>query len=137
MEELDRCLELRRNIIDLEERIEDIEGKIRFPKSQTISDMPRGSASGINPIEQYITQKEKYQSKKLLCETELSMIWSDVEKRMVMCNIAHAERYLMYLRFNSGFSWKKCTAIMRNAEGKKWNENKTYREYRKVLKALR
>lgn len=136
MEELNRCLELRRNIMSLEERIEDIEGRIRFPKSQTLSDMPRGSSSGTNPIERYIVLKEKYQSQKLLHETELSMIWNDLDKRMVMCGVPQDERRLMYLRYNSGLSWKKCTAIMREIEGKRWNENRTFKTNRKVLKAI-
>lgn len=136
MEELDKCLELRRKITDLEEKISDIDDRIRFPKAQTISDMPRCSSFGENKIDQYLIQKEKYQNKKLLYETELSMLWNSIEKWLICCGIGQAERYLMYLRFNSGFSWKKCTAIMRNIEGQKWNENKVFRTYRGILKKL-
>lgn len=136
MEDLNKCLDLRRKITSFEEKIEDIEDRIRFPKSQTISDMPRSTSSGICQIEKYVILKEKLQSKKFLCETELNVMWGSVTKRMMMCNVSHAERYLMYLRYNSGYSWKKCTEIMQQLEGEKWNENKTFRVYRKVVKLL-
>jgi hypothetical protein len=136
MKELNRCLELRRQIADLEEKIEDIECRIRFPKAQTLSDMPRCSSSAGNPIENYIVQKEKYQSKKLLLETELHMEWSNIEKAMLSNNIPLEEVRLMYLRFNCGYPWKKCTAIMHDSFGGKWNENRAFRVYRGIVKSL-
>lgn len=136
MKELDRCLELRRKISKIEEKLEDIGYCIRYPKSQTMSDMPKTTSQAISPIERYIMQQDEFNRKKLLLETELSMHWNSIEKRMISCNIDKSARHLMYLRFNSGYSWKKCTAIMKNNEGEKWNENKTFRIYRKVVKML-
>jgi len=136
MEELSKCLELRKKINDIEEKLEDIAYSIKCPKIPTVSDMPRSTSILGNPIERYIEKQEKYENEKLLLETELNMKWNSIEKKLIACGTEKAERQLIYLRFNRGYSWKKCTSIMRNAEGQKWNENRTFRTYRKIVKKL-
>lgn len=136
MEKLNKCLVLRKKINDIEEKLEDIAYSIKCPKIPTVSDMPRSTSISGNPIERYIEKQEKYENEKLLLETELNMLWNSIDKRLIACGTGKSERQLIYLRFNRGYSWKKCTAIMRKAEGQKWNENRTFRIYRKTVKNL-
>lgn len=136
MQILSDCLELRRKITKLEEKLEEISDCIRYPKSQTMSDMPRGAASTISPIERYIIKQDEYQNDKLLLENTLRLKWNEVNRLLVECGVDKPERYLMYLRFHNGYSWRKCTATMENMVGTKWNENKTFRTYRKIILLL-
>lgn len=135
MNELERCKDLRKQIADLEEKIEDIEGRIRYPKAQTISDMPTASST-TNPIERYILLKEKYENRKLLYENELNGLWSEINLKMDKCNVTLSEKRVMLLRYKNGLPWKKCTAIMKEIVGEYWTENLTFKTNRKVKKAL-
>lgn len=136
MNELERCRELRKQIADLEEKIEDIEGNIRYPKAQTISDMPRGSSTGTNSIERYILYKERYESIKLQFEKELFALWEKINQKMDMCNITLDEKRVMLLRYKHGLPWKICTKLMKETAGAYWTENLTFKTNRKVKKAL-
>lgn len=136
MNDLERCKDLRKQIADLEEKIEDIEGNIRYPKAQTISDMPRGSSTGTNSIERYILQKEKYENRKLMYENELFDLWAKINQKMDFCNINNNEKRVMLLRYKDGLPWKKCTEIMKEIAGAYWTENLTFKTNRKVKKAL-
>lgn len=136
MNEFERCKELRKQITDLEKKIMDIEGRIRYPKSQTFSDTPRGSSSGINPIERYLMQKEKYKGRKLRLENELFDLWAKINYKMDMCGINHNEKKVMSLRYKDGLPWKICTKLMKEIAGDYWTENLTFKTNRKVKKAL-
>lgn len=136
MKELDRCLEIRRKISAIEEKLEDISYSIRYPKPQTMSDMPRSASSSDSPIERYIMRQEKYESDKRLLETELNSIWNMVEKQLIICEVEKSEIQLMYLRFNRGYSWKKCAATLSKAYNENWNNNKVFRIYRKIMLLL-
>ena len=136
MKELNKCLDLRQRISDLNNLLEDIACRIRYPKAQTISDMPRLSSGGGNPIERYILQQEKYETRKKAAETELNDTWNAVVILFNRKKLHKDEILLMRLRFYYGYQWKQCAAIMREKYGDTWNENKVFRTYRKVVKTL-
>lgn len=135
MEILDNCLELRRRIVQIEERIEENSYNIRFPKVQAFSDVPKGKSS-INSIERYIIKQDKLEQEKSKFEKDLSKQWKIVKKMLTECNADEATVHLLYLRFNRGYQWRHCTAIMKKIVNENWNENKTYVVYRKTLKKL-
>ena len=134
MFELDKCLDLRKKIQDTEEKIEELDVRIRFPKAQTMSDMPR-STSFSNKMEDYLVKKEKLTTKKLSLEAMLEMSWDKIKDKLSKTNATVQEIMLLRYRFYNGYSWKKCTAIMAGSD-KKWNENKTFRVYRQVIAKL-
>lgn len=130
--ELEVCLELRKRLNDIEEQLEEMRSNVRFPKIQTISDMPRGSV-GENSIERYITKSEEYDQKRLSIKESLDSSW---EKAMILlsnCGVESDAIRLMYFRFYCGFSWNKSTSKMRREYGEKWNENRAFRTYRNIV----
>lgn len=133
----DESLKLRQQINDIEEKLYDIKGKIRYPKTFSFSDEPRGCSGDGNSIDRYITQVEKLETKKLSCEARLIALWINIDADMESCNIPESDRTLMKLRFNHGYSWRKCQDIMKEKEGNKWNENRIFRVYRNVVKKLK
>lgn len=134
MKELDRVLELHRKIERLNDDIEELENLIRSPKSQPISDMPH-STSRTNAIELYIVKKERLiEKRKELC-AEYNATWDGVVKKCNAVGLTTNEILLLFLRFYHGFPWRECTAIMAKSNSK-WNENKTFRVYRKVVEKL-
>lgn len=136
MNELEKCLELRRRITETEEMLEDISCCIRYPKVQAMSDSPKSTSPFESSIERYIVKQEKFENQKLLLETELNMVWNTLMKRLIMLRVGKPERKLMYLRFNRGYSWKECGAIMKDSEGEMWNSNRVFRTYRKICVLL-
>ena len=135
MEELKRCLELRRKIDEIDDRILDIKSKVRHPKTQTLSCMPRNASQSDSAIERYIITLDKLQARRGALEEELYLRWVQIEKTLDRCSIARNDKRLLSLRFYSGLSWKKCTAKMQKLDAT-WNENKTFRRYREVVKVV-
>lgn len=139
MYELEKCLDLQKRIQEINEKIEELNVKIRFPKAQIMSDMPR-STSPTNPVESYIITKEKLCTKKLSLEALLEISWGGVKDKLSIANldgegVTVEEISLLTNRFYLGYSWKKCTQIMAKNDSK-WNDNKTFRVYRKIMKKL-
>lgn len=136
MERLDAFFELHKRIADLDDRILTLSCRIKSPKAQTISDMPRGTASNENQLERYIVAKERLEEQKKQLEEELDRMWKELKAELVQCGVGFEERALMYLRFRRGMPWKKCTIKMRTKYNPEWNENKTFRVYRSIVKSI-
>ena len=133
MKEFDECLEIRRYIDEVNEKIETITAAATAPKSQAISDMPRGSGSNENAIDKYIEKKEELRcTYDNLCRS-LDRKWNVALEIMYNCHISGEDIMLMYHRFYLGYPWKKCAAEMRAKRGKQWDINRVFRRYRKVL----
>lgn len=125
MDIFEECLDLTRRIQHLEEVLRELQYKIRYPKSQSFSDMPKGSSQE-SMLEVYLEKQESIATKKLLLQNQKSLIWKEIEKAMNDLDIKPHEQQLMRLRYRMGFSWKKCTQSMK-IEYRKWNDNKTFK----------
>lgn len=129
MRELEQCLELRRKINGINERIEELRSSIETPKCQTLSDMPKGGGER-NTIEEYIIKLERLEQKKAVIEQHLVSDWrtisADLKKNGVFDDVILMLKY----RFFYGYRWKKCAVHMQ------WNENKCFREYRAFLSKM-
>ena len=139
MRELDECLELSRLIRDKQERIYELKVRISTPKNQILSDMPRGGGCCGNDIENYIVKLEKLEALVKDIQKKLNGKWRYVNTLMQKRNITDCETImLLSLRFYKGLSWNKCAELMQNRyPTSKWNLNKCFRAYRKVLYKLR
>lgn len=131
MDIFEECLDLTRRIAHLEEVLKELQYKIRYPKSQSFSDMPKGSSQE-SVLEVYLEKQESIATKKLILQNQRLLIWRELEKAMTDHSITPAEQQLMKLRYFMGFSWKKCTQTMKT-EYKKWSENRTFKA-NKVVK---
>lgn len=135
MKEFDECLEIRRKIDEIDENIETITAAALAPKSQAISDMPRGSGTASETaIDKYIIKKEELQCKRDELLDVLNNKWfGDAIKIMADSRIHTEDIDLMQYRFYHGYPWKKCAAEMKKHYGERWNINRVFRTYRKVL----
>ena len=136
MKELTECLNIKRKIDEIDEKLYELRAAILSPKNQVITGMPR-SGGGVdnNAIEKYIIKAERLEAKREKLKAYQIELWQGI---MHKCNKAHIpkkDRSLLYFRFIKGMSWKACTNEMQKRY-KKWNINTTFRRYRKTLYAL-
>lgn len=131
MQQLNQCMELRKRINKINEKIIELNSMITSPKNQVISDMPRGGGKK-NSIEEYLIKYEKLENLKTKLQNELEEQWQSID----MNGLSEAQYKLLYLRFFCGLEWKKCSRIMCETVGKKFNENRCFREYRSALDIL-
>lgn len=133
MRELDECLSLTREIEKVREKLLIIKATISEPKNQIISDMPRGGGNPVNAIETYLEKSEQFEDDLRALKRERSENWEMFKQIAAGSGVHKEDIHLMQLRFMRGYSWNKCTAVMRSRYGDKWNTNRTFRRYRKVL----
>lgn len=134
MRELDECLRITREIEKVREKLLIIKAAIQAPKNQIISDLPRGGSNPVNAIEMYLEKAEQFESDLRALKNERAENWETFKQiAAAESDVTKEDIHLMQLRFVRGYSWNKCTAVMRSRHDKKWNANKTFRRYRKVL----
>ncbi len=133
MRELDECLRLTREIEKVREKLLIIKAAISEPKNQVISDLPRGGNNPVNAIEMYLEKAEQYEDDLRTLKNERTENWETFNRIAAESDVTKEDVHLMQLRFMRGYSWNKCTAVMRSRHGDKWNTNRTFRRYRKVL----
>ena len=133
LEELDLCLEIHKKIKEIDEKIRDITEAAYFPKSQGLSDMPKGGGSNLNAVDVYIIRREELIEKRKAQHDLISKNWGNAYRTMKRKGIEAEDSELMRFRFYYGYPWKKCAAKMREIYGKHWNINRVFRVYRKVL----
>ena len=125
-------------IEEIKEKIIVLEMQACAPKSGEITGMPMGGGDVSNPIEMYLERKEKLEGKLGVLNERLNNQWKQALYLMRVADIKRQTRYMMYLRFYKGLPWEKCNEIMQEKyPNSKWNENKCFREYRKVLIGVR
>ncbi len=135
MRELDECLELRRYIQDkIDARIFEIKARIEAPKNQVITGMPMGHGENINAFDRYLIKLERYEQKKNRKEQELLEKWQIANDLLSENGIEKENIILLRLRFYKGYQWKRCVKEMaKDYPNSKWNINKCFREYRRIL----
>lgn len=134
----DEIANTQKKIIRTKESIAYLNLQAKTPRSSILSDMPKGGGGLSNPIEQYIFKKEKEEQRLKKLEHRLNVLWSVAVRQMTAAKISKQTQKMMYLRFVSKMRWEKCAKEL-DAEfpNCKWNINKVFREYRKVLCSVR
>ena len=123
---LNECLILRRDIESINERIEELNLRIKSPKNQIITDMPKGNNQQ-NAIEEYLIKKEKLEKMRFDYNRKISGKWQSVYYKCVNNDISKEAIEILRYRFYYGYTWRVCGEMM------KWNKNKCFRVYRSVL----
>lgn len=136
MDLLKDCLELRHEIKEIDELIEEIKAILYYPKCQDLSGMPKGEGSGESIIDKLITKKSNLEKKKANIACNLGNKWTVIEKACKNAHISDAGIKLLSLRYYYGLSWKMVTLKMQDYTGQNWNDNKTFRVHRAVLYKL-
>ena len=135
MRELDWCFELAKKIRDKNETLAELKLRVASPKNQIYSDMPKGGGAYRNPNDEYLIKAERIKSQIERLQFQLNEWWGVVSEIFDKCGVTDNETItLMRLRFYNGLVWNKCVKIMQQdfPDGK-WNANKCFRVYRKVL----
>jgi DNA-directed RNA polymerase specialized sigma subunit len=130
--ELQECLETKRRINEIDEKINTLKAAIYSPKNQIITGMPRGG-NNENVIERYLIKLEDLKRKKSSLEKHQSEQWEIILQKL--SNINEQERHLLYMRFMEGLSWNRCVMIMQK-KYINWNLNKAFRVYGKINKII-
>ena len=134
MRELDECLRITRMIAETKEKIEELEMAVMSPRSQAISDMPKGGGGTINAIESYILKKEKLEGQIDSLQEERAVEWCKVCGYLEMFNQKKTTKTMLWLRFCKGYSWNKCVSKLSEAyPDERWSANKCFRIYRDFL----
>ena len=134
MRELDRCLQLAKTIKEKQELIIELKAKTMHPKSQILSDMPKGGSIE-NEIETYLIKLERLENYVKGLKEKRGKCWNRIVRKLTACNITDPETIkLLFMRFYAGKAWEKCNNEMReHYPHSKWNLNKCFRVYRAVL----
>lgn len=134
MKQLDVCLDLKRDINDIEEEIAEVRLLAKHPKAQRITGMPRGGGIG-NQAENYIIKLEMLEDDCTNKKNKLRDTWSEAIAILEKHNIKAEYIYLVWLRFYCGYQWKICNDIMKDKyPSQNWNINKCFRVYRSIVK---
>lgn len=129
MRELEQCLELRRKINSINERIEELRSTVETPKCQILSDMPKGGGER-NTLEEYIVKLERLEQRKAVIKQRLVSDWRSISTFLKQNGVNNDVILMLKYRFFYGCRWKKCAVYMQ------WNENKCFREYRAFLSKI-
>ena len=130
MKEFERCLQLKREIDDLTEKLYELRAVILSPKSQVITGMPRGSGGTEQPMDRYLIKSEQLDKKRTELIKQHCQLW-----QIIKPNGTEQEIELMFKRFFEGKSWNRCVNEL-NAKYGEWNINKAFRIYRKFSKNI-
>ena len=134
--ELNECLEISRKIKEIKEKTFDLQMRCYSPKSQVISDMPRGGAVE-NATERYLIDLERLNNKREALEAKRSFIWNSIKIKMNKCGLNEEYQRMLRFRFYNAYSWNKCTALLSELyENSNWNANKCFRVYRQILNKM-
>lgn len=131
-EQLEECLKLRMAIGKINTELYKINAAAFSPKNQAITGMPRSQGSNGNDFDRYISKKQRLLSQKKQLQSEQNDLWREIEKKLKNNSIGNRDIYILYLRFFKGLLWKECTNAIKK-KIPKWNDNATFRRYRKVL----
>lgn len=126
---LEKCLELTRQIRDIEGEITELKTALYFPRNQVLTGMPKSGGTG-NGVDTMLIKIEKLEKEKKSLKSSQNEVWTNILKKLDECNASDETTNLLKYRFIYGYRWKDCIPIMTALTGEEWNENKVYREYR-------
>ena len=133
MKQLDIIFNLRRDIDNIEERLVELR-QMTQPKSQVISDMPRGGGERRNAIEEYLIKSEKLAKQLDYKRRKLEDHWEEACILFREAKVTVAQCEMLKERFYHAKPWKACLKRMSEVyPDSKWNEQKLFRMYRDVI----
>ena len=135
MKELTECLNTKRKIDEINDKLYELRAAILSPKAQIITGMPRSGSGGDNAIEKYEVKAEALQEKLKRLYDYQEEQWEKVITIATVAGVSAIDMELLYFRFIKGLSWKVCTFEMKK-KYKWWNINTTFRKYREALRRM-
>lgn len=134
MHELDECLRLSRQIIKNRESLEELKALSMSPKSQIITDMPKGGGMNINIAENYLIKMEKLEKDYIdMCGNRAEK-WKKAVEIFEEHHQPKENTKMLWFRFYAGYSWKKCASHMAEAfPNSNWSVDKCFRVYRRIM----
>lgn len=134
--ELDEIRELRGILNSIVEQKEELRHTM-FSGVQTLSDMPRGGGEPKNAIEEYVIKAERLDNRHRKYISKIVRKWDALKERFEAAELTEAQVCMLLNRFYYGYSWKRCVKEMEKTyPDAKWNEQKLFRIYRKILHKL-
>lgn len=126
--------DINEEIKQIDEKIIEIRERITSPKNQIISDMPKGSGTTENALDNALTKIERLEERKAVLNDSLVSEWHTCRETFKSCHITLQQIELIKYRYYYGLSWKQCTALMKKRHPKEiWNENKVFRLHRQFI----
>lgn len=135
MKELDECLNIKRKIDEIENKINTLRMAVLSPRNQVITGMPKSVNNTESAMDRFLVKIEKLEQQKESLLNQQKEHWNVVISRAREARISGQEVKLLYIRFVKGYAWKKCSLALQQEYGN-WNINKVFRTYRKILNVL-
>lgn len=126
------CYKLKVSVMELDERIEEIQTVLYYPKNQLLSDMPKGSGGTDSAVDNLLVKLDNLRREREIKAAAHRVKWAEIVKKLDEYNVSNEEKELVKLRFYFGLMWKACIPIMNERTGEHWNENKIYSTYRSI-----
>lgn len=127
----------RRKIWDTEDAIDTLIARHTAPKSQILSDMPKGGGSGKKEFEEYMIRKEALILKWKRQREALYILWLSFLNGSESVRLSRMDITLLRLRYFNGYRWKKCVRKLQLLyPAVKWNENRAFRTHKQLMKRL-
>ena len=111
LDSLEEAKGLAKKIKDKNTEIYELKIVAMNPKSQVLSDMPRGGGVKSNPIENFLIRLEKKEAERDRLCLQLCSLWNGVTQRLKKAGADQAAIDMLAYRFRENYLWKKCSAI--------------------------
>lgn len=128
----DECYNLKLSVMELDERIEEIQTVLYYPKNQLLSDMPKGGGGTDSTVDNLLIKLDNLRREREIKAAAHRVKWAEIVKMLDKCNVTKEEKELFKLRFYFGLMWKACIPIMNQRTNEEWNENRVYKTYRSI-----
>lgn len=130
---LDKCLDLRKDINEVDNKISELRGVVYAPKTQILSFAPSKGGVVVNKFDAFLINLERLDTRRIKLEEELNRQWRVTEAKLREIGATEDQIELMRCRFFHGLPWKTCCSEMQVSYPEKtWNEAKLFRVYRKI-----
>ena len=131
---LSNLISINNEIKKIDDRIAEIRERITSPKNQIISDMPKGSGTTENALDNALTKIERLEARKANYYKELALEWLVCEKAFKSCHLTLRQIELLKYRYYYALQWEQCAIMMKKRHPNElWNENKVYRVRRRFV----
>lgn len=101
---------IKKELNDLEKRIEELRKDARSPKGISYSDMPRGRGEPISAQQRYIEQLEELSN--MYEERKAKLVKTQIAIERAISSLPSELRLLMQYRYIDGMRWEEIAEIM-------------------------
>lgn len=131
---LSNLITINNKIRDIDNKILEQREKIISPKNQIISDMPRGSGTTENALDNALEKIERYEKQKTYWHDILRSEWLECEEVLKKCGLTRQHIELIKFRYYHALKWEHCLVMMKKRHTTViWNENRVFRMRRQVV----